>query len=104
MESVSFFPYFLSLIFVLGLIMGVAWLMARSGFTTGTWFKSLNAGKNRRLEILETMPLDARRRVVIFRRDDKEHVLIIGATSEHILESDIKNPNQVTPNAGIDKN
>lgn len=93
MESVSFLPYFLSLAFVLGLIMLVAWVLARSGFTTGTWFKSLNAGKNRRLEILETMPLDARRRVVIFRRDDKEHVMVIGATNEHILETDIKNSN-----------
>ena len=42
--------------------------------------------RKRRLSITETLMLDPRRKVVIVRVDDAEHVLLLGAEREQVLD------------------
>ena len=43
-------------------------------------------------KLVETLPIDPRRRLAIVRCDDREHLLILGTNSETVIESDIKPP------------
>lgn len=47
----------------------------------------MSGRKGRRLEIVEALGLDAKRRVVIVRADDTEHVLLVGGESDVKLET-----------------
>jgi flagellar protein FliO/FliZ len=72
--------------FVLGLIGGVALLAKKIGMGNRG---PMRRSKGNRLSIIETMPLDAKRRVVLLRRDDKEHVILVGGVTELVIESGI---------------
>ena len=50
-------------------------------------------GKSKRLSIIETMSLDPKRRIVLIRRDNCEHLLLIGTSSEQVIERDINQNN-----------
>ena len=43
----------------------------------------------KRLSLIESLPLDARRRLVIIQRDEVQHLVILGLNSETVVESDI---------------
>ncbi len=77
----------LALAFVLALMGGLAYALKRLGLSTG--ISPANSAK-RRLGIVESLPLDARHRAVILRRDDKEHLVILGPNGETVVETDIK--------------
>ena len=47
------------------------------------------SGQKRRLKIVEYLPLDARRRLVLVRRDQKEFLLVLGPQGETVVESNI---------------
>lgn len=75
-----------ALILVLGLMGGAALLARRLGLAGP---RAENASEDRRLSIVESLPLDARRRAVILRRDDAEHLVILGPTGETVVEKGI---------------
>ena len=88
MEFSGYLRFLLALVFVLGLI-GLATVMVRRmglGFPAG----ALKRPGNRRLSVVEATPLDGRRRLILVRRDDTEHLIILGPTSELVVESGIK--------------
>lgn len=74
-----------ALVFVLALMGGLALGLKKLGLTQGG---SAAPGK-RRLKIIESLPLDARRRAVILRRDDTEHLVILGPNGETVVETKI---------------
>ena len=89
MELGDYFRFFIALIFVIGLIALLA-LMARRG-GLGFPMKAMRpGGAGRRVEVLEVTPLDGRRRLVLIRRDDVEHLVIVSPTSELVVESGIR--------------
>ncbi|MGF9567338.1 flagellar biosynthetic protein FliO [Neorhizobium sp. JUb45] len=51
----------------------------------------LRGGKNRqpRLQVLDAAAVDARRRLVLVRRDDVEHLIMIGGPTDIVIESSI---------------
>lgn len=51
----------------------------------------LRGGKNRqpRLQVLDAAAVDARRRIVLIRRDDVEHLVMIGGPTDVVIESGI---------------
>ncbi|PCJ97522.1 MAG: hypothetical protein COA45_09660 [Zetaproteobacteria bacterium] len=65
---------------------GLALALKKLGLTTDSTIKS---GDKRRLKIVESIPLDARRRLTIVKCDDKEHLVILGANSEIVIDTDI---------------
>jgi flagellar protein FliO/FliZ len=47
-------------------------------------------GARRRLSIIETLPLDARRKLVLVKRDGVEHLVILGTNGETVIEQGIE--------------
>ena len=84
MEIESYFRFLLALVFVLGLIGGAA-LLARRLFV-GTRFLP-KSGKASRLSVEEVLSLDARRRLLLIRRDRQEHLILLGASQDLLIES-----------------
>lgn len=74
----------LSLAFVLALMGGFAFVLKKLGLAQETKIKG-----DKRLKVLESLPLDARRRLVLIARDDKQHLVILGPNSETLIETDI---------------
>lgn len=83
MDALDYLRFVAALSFVLGLIALVAWLARR--FRLGGIGAPPGAG--RRLAVIETLPLDPRRRLVLIRRDDREHLLLLGADGNQVIEA-----------------
>ena len=83
-EAVNYIKFVLALIFVLGLIGGFAILAKRAGLGNRG---PIVRGKSKRLSIIESMSLDPKRRVVLIRRDDAEHLVLLGIQNEQIIET-----------------
>jgi flagellar protein FliO/FliZ len=88
----DYLKFFLALLFVLSLI-GLATVAARR-FGFGLPNSPRNAAQ-RRLGIVETLNVDGKRRLVLIRRDDTEHLLLLGVGTELLVENAITPP----PNA-----
>lgn len=73
-----------ALVLVLGLMLGLNLLLRRIQGNT----IRLKTGP-RRLQIVESIPLDSRRRAILLRRDGREHLVILGATGETVVETGI---------------
>jgi flagellar protein FliO/FliZ len=74
----------LALGFVLGLI-GLAAFVAKK-FLLDRQILKLGTHK-KRLSIEEIHPLDSRRRLILIKRDNIEHLILLGANSELLIES-----------------
>jgi len=88
MDMDGYLRFVLALIFVIALI-GVLAVLARRlglGFPAGT----TKFSANRRVQVVEVSPLDSRRKLVLVRRDDVEHLLVISPTSEVVIEQGIR--------------
>jgi flagellar protein FliO/FliZ len=81
----SYAWYFSALLIVLALILALAWIARRLGFMG----RLAATGGKRRLAIVEVLPLDAKRRLVLVRRDGTEHLVLMGVTSDVVVESGI---------------
>jgi flagellar protein FliO/FliZ len=80
----EYLRFLFALLFVLGLIGGLALLGKKFGF--GNRGPSLR-GAGKRLAIVETLALDAKRRLVLVRRDGAEHLILLGAAAEQVVEA-----------------
>ena len=69
---------------VLGLILLLAWALRRFGAGGLT-----RPGSKRRLHILETAVAGPRHRLVLVRRDQTEHLLLLGPTGDLVIEQGI---------------
>jgi flagellar protein FliO/FliZ len=78
----TYWRFLLALLFVVALIAGCAWLARRFGFAARF---GAAAGK-RRLAIVEVLPLDGRRRLVLLRRDNAEHLVLLGLHNDLVIE------------------
>lgn len=81
----------LSLGVVLALMWGLAFLIKKLGLAGA---QPVHKGGDKTLEVVESLPLDARRRAVILRNKDKEHLVILGANSETLIETRDVKPDQ----------
>jgi flagellar protein FliO/FliZ len=90
----TYFRFLLALVFVLGLIGACAWAAKRFGLGNRL---PRPRGKVARLGIVEVAPLDARRKLVLVRRDGVEHLLILGPTGETVVEGGIRAAEAASP-------
>lgn len=95
MEYSDYMRFVLALAFVLALIAALNWAVRRYGMGSRI---AINRGNTRRLQIVEILPVDGRRRAVLLRRDDTEHLVLLGSGSDLLIESTIK-PD--IPDAGV---
>jgi flagellar protein FliO/FliZ len=84
MDLIDYGRFLAALLFVLGLIGLTAWLARRFRLGTGA-----PHGAARRLAVLETLPLDARRKLVLIRRDASEHLLLLSPNGDRLVEGGI---------------
>lgn len=84
MDLVSGFRFVLALVVVIGLIAALAWLLRKYGNGRVT----LGGGKGR-LAVVEAAHIDAKRRMVLVRRDDVEHLILLAPNSETVIETGI---------------
>ena len=85
MDAPDYLKFFAALVFVLALMGGLSFIIKRLGIGNSA---TLSTGK-RRLKIVESLPLDARRRAVILQRDDRQHLVILGPAGETVVETNI---------------
>ncbi len=79
--------FFLAFLIVLGLIGATAWAVRRFG--TGRLGNSSARGRQPRLAVIDYASVDARRRLILVRRDNVEHLLMIGGPTDVVVEPNI---------------
>ena len=85
----DYLRFMLALAFVLGLILGAALLAKRFGLGNQA---PMRLRGQKRLAIVESMALDTKHRLVLVRRDQTEHLIVVGATADLVVETGITAP------------
>ena len=84
MQALTFFFAFVA---VLALIGVAAWLVRR--FAGNRLGANTNRGRMPRLAVIDAAAVDGRRRLVLVRRDNIEHLLMIGGPTDIVVEPNI---------------
>src|ERR1700682_1926533 len=79
--------FFIAFLIVLGLIGAAAWAIRRFG--SGGLGNVGARGRQPRLAVIDQAPVDARRRLILIRRDNVEHLLMIGGPTDVVVEPNI---------------
>jgi len=87
MDVLDFARYLAALVLVLGLI-GGAGLAARRFGLPGL----AKSQATRRLKVVETLMVSPRQRLALVRRDDVEHLVLIGPDGASVIEAGIVPP------------
>jgi flagellar protein FliO/FliZ len=85
MDTMLLLKFFSAFIFVIALMLLLSWVMKRMGLAGSV----MTGVAKRRLKIVEFLPIDHRRRLVLVRRDDREHLLLLGPQGETVVETNI---------------
>ena len=93
MDFAAYLKAFLGLAIVLGLILGLSWLLKRLGLGD---FKG-PLGRKRRLMTVEAVMLDSRNKAILIRRDDVEHLVLVGPNTSQVIETGIPAPASPPP-------
>ena len=97
MEFSGYIKFMLALAFVLGLILLLSYAIRRFG-KGGLSVISRPRDGARRLAVIEVTAIDAKRRLVLVRRDNTEHLILLGANTELLIENSIPDrPSQDNP-------
>ena len=79
MDPIDYLRFLAALAFVLGLIALLAWAARR-------WrLGATPPGSARRLALLEVLPLDPRRKLVLVRCDGREYLLLLGQDGNRLI-------------------
>ncbi|MGI9510670.1 MAG: FliO/MopB family protein [Geminicoccaceae bacterium] len=81
----DYLRFIVALVAVLGLIALLAWAARR--FRLGGLAGAATA--TGRLEIVTVLPIDGRQRLALIRRDDREHLLLLGPERSIVIEDGI---------------
>jgi flagellar protein FliO/FliZ len=79
--------FFLAFLIVLGLIGVTAWAVRRLG--SGRLGANGVRGRQPRIAVIDHANVDGRRRLILVRRDNVEHLLMVGGPSDVVVEANI---------------
>lgn len=86
MDGIHILRFVAAFAFVLSLMWIIGVFVKRMGYG-----KTINAYRTeKRLRLVEYMALDAKTRLVLVRRDDVEHLILVGHDVSQVIESGIK--------------
>lgn len=94
MDALAYLRFPLALAFVLGLILLAALILRKYGWPVGS-----SARQGARLKLIETLPLDPKRRLVLVRRDQVEHLVILAPDGGLVVERGVPVPPSNAPDA-----
>jgi flagellar protein FliO/FliZ len=77
-----------ALALVLVLILIAVWLLKLLFKASG----NVGRGRNRRLSIVDSLPIDPKRQLLIIRRDDVEHLILTGGAQDIVVETGFAAP------------
>src|SRR3954465_15916915 len=87
--------FVVAFVIVLALIGLTFWLIRRFGGTRVG--NGAQKGRQPRLAVIDAAPVDGRRRLVLIRRDNVEHLLMLGGPSDIVVEQNIVRAVPVNP-------
>jgi flagellar protein FliO/FliZ len=87
MDISSYTRFIAALLFVLALIGALAWIGRRAGLVARVTAR--NQDKSKRLDVIEVLTVDAGRRLVLLRRDNVEHLVLLGVQRDTLIETGI---------------
>jgi flagellar protein FliO/FliZ len=73
----------IALVLVVAMIGAFAWVVRRFGWAS----RFVAPAGKKRLSVLEVLPLDGKRRLVLLRRDAAEHLILLGIGGDLLIES-----------------
>jgi len=85
LDMMEYIRFALALIFVLGLVGACSWIGKRMGLAP----RIGGGGKNQRLGVIEVQAVDARRKLVLVRRDNVEHLILLNGENDLLIETGI---------------
>lgn len=91
--SLPLMKFFAAFIFVIALMLGLAWLVKRAGLAGPL----LRHGQKRRLSIVESLPVDHRRKLALVRCDGEEHLLLLGPEHALVVKTGLGAPATLPP-------
>ncbi len=83
----GYLTFVLAFVAILAVIGVAAWLVRR--FATNRLGAGTNRGRMPRLAVIDAAAVDGRRRLVLVRRDNVEHLLMIGGPTDIVVEPNI---------------
>ncbi|TNE35366.1 MAG: hypothetical protein EP348_09135 [Alphaproteobacteria bacterium] len=86
MDPIQYLKYLVGLVIVLGLIALVALLARKFGMVP---VARRRPGAPKRLSITDVLAIDAKRRLVLVKRDETEHLLLLGPEQDLVVEQNI---------------
>ena len=84
MDTLDYLRFVAALGLVVGLILSLNWGMRRFG----SHHLGGAMGGKRRLAVIESLTLDAKHRLVLIRKDDREHLVMLGGPGT-VIETSI---------------
>ncbi len=78
MDPTTYLRFAIALALVLALIAGAAWIVRRLGLVG----VAPAARGGRRLGLVESLAVDTKRRLVLVKHDDDEHLILLGPTGD----------------------
>jgi flagellar protein FliO/FliZ len=78
MDGLSFLRAIAALAFTLGLLFGCAYLLKRYGHKFGTFSMPNAKSTLKRMQVIETISIDVRTRLLLIKIDNTEHLLVVG--------------------------
>jgi flagellar protein FliO/FliZ len=86
-DYLEYLRYIGALVFVIALILGLSYILRRAG---GGGLASVRTGKHeRRLRIVEVLPVDGKHRLVLVAHDNREHLLLLGHERDLVVEAGV---------------
>lgn len=103
-DLTSIATYVAAFVFVIALIAVGAWvlkgMMAKGNNKSGSFLR----GRERRLGVVEASNVDGRRKLILVRRDNVEHLIMTGGPVDVVVETGIHYPRATEPNLRPERN
>lgn len=91
----NFVTVAIALAIVIVLIVLAVWLVKLVGDAT----RNVGRGRNRRLMVIDSIAIDNKRQAVIIRRDETEHLIVIGGPNDLVVEAGFEAPAELPQRA-----
>ncbi len=81
----TYLRFIMVLVLVIGMIGFIAWMVRRFGLLNRIAPGASVRSDSRRLSVIESCPVDGKRRLVLVRRDQTEHLILLTGTGSGVV-------------------